>query len=111
MIQPFDQLQKLGQEQFDAAIKVAGTLSRGAQTLAADSAELARKTFEHGSTAVEQLLGVRTLDKAMEIHVDFVRKSYDGLVSHSAKVGEFYSTLATEAFKPYEKLVSKAVSA
>jgi hypothetical protein len=109
MIQPFDQLQKLSQDHFDATVKVMGTLSRGAQILVADSAELAKNTFEQGSTAFEQLLGVRTLDKAVEIQADFVRKSYDGLVSHSTKVGEFYSTLATEAFKPYEGLVPKTV--
>lgn len=111
MIQPFDQIQKLGQEQFEAAVKVMGTLSQGAQALTVDSAELAKKTFEHGSSAVEQLLGARTPDKVMEIHADFVRKSYDGFVSHSAKLNEFYSTLASEALRPYEGWMSKAVSA
>ncbi|MCB8821025.1 phasin family protein [Microvirga rosea] len=109
MIQPFDQLQKFSQDHFDATVKVMGTLSRGAQTLAADSAEFAKNSFQHGSSALEQLMGARTLDKAVEIQTDFVRKSYDGFVSHTAKVGEFYSALATEAFKPYEGLVPKSV--
>lgn len=111
MIQPFDQLQKFGQDQFEAAVKVMGTFSQGAQTIAADSAELAKKTFENGSSAVEQLLGARSPDKIMEIQADFVRKSYDGFVSHSAKLNEFYTTLASEAFRPYGGWVNKSVSA
>ncbi|MGO4571077.1 phasin family protein [Microvirga sp. 2TAF3] len=111
MIQPFDQFQKFGQDNLDATMKVLGTLSKGAQAIAVESAEFAKKAFEQNSAAVEQLLGARSLDKAVEIQADYVRKSYDGLVSQSAKFGDFYSTLATEAFKPYEGLMARAVSA
>lgn len=111
MIQPFDQFQKFGQENLDATMKVLGTFSKGAQAVAADSAEFAKKAFEQNSAVFEQLLGARSLDKAVEIQADYVRKSYDGIVSHSAKLGEFYSALASEALKPYETLMAKTVSA
>ena len=42
MIQPFDQLQKFSQDQFEAAVKVMGTFYQGALTIAADYAVFAK---------------------------------------------------------------------
>lgn len=111
MLQPFAQIQKLGQDNLDATMKALGAFSSNAQSIAAESAEFARKSFEQGSSTVEKLLGVQSLDKAIEIQTTYVKGAYESLVSQSAKMGSLYSTLATEAFKPYEGLLSKALKA
>jgi hypothetical protein len=111
MIQSFDEIQKFGQDNMDATIRSLGALSSSAQAIAAESAEFARKTFEQGTSAVEKLFGVRTIDKAVEVQTDYVKGAYDSLVSQSAKMGVLYTALATETLKPYEGILAKATKA
>ncbi len=111
MIQQFDQFQKFGQDNLDATVKALGVISNNAQAIATESAEFAKKSFEHGSSTIEKLMGVRTLDKAVEIQTDYLKGAYDNLVSQSTKMGALYSALATEALKPYEGFLAKKASA
>ncbi|MBF9234088.1 phasin family protein [Microvirga alba] len=111
MIQSFDEIQKFGQNNMDAAMRAFGAVSNNAQAIAAESAEFARKSFEQSSSAVEKLFGVRTIDKVVEVQADYVKGAYDSLVSQSAKMGVLYSALATEALKPYEGILAKATKA
>ena len=106
MIQQFDQIQKLGKDNADAALKTFGAVSKGAQTIAVESADFAKKSFEQGTATIEKLVGAKTLDKAIEIHTDFLKSAYEGFVAQSTKVGELYASLAKDAFKPYEGLVA-----
>jgi hypothetical protein len=108
MLQPFTQIQKFGQDNLDATMKALGAFSSNSQTIATETAEFARKSFEQTSSTLEKLLGVQTLDKAVEIQAAYVKGAYDSLVSQSAKIDSLYSTLATETLKPYEGLLSKA---
>ncbi len=108
MLQPFNQIQKFGQDNLDATMKAFGAFSSNSQAIVNEAAEFARKSFEHTSSTVEKLLGVQTLDKAVEIQTAYVKGAYENLVSQSAKVGSLYSALATETLKPYEGLLSKA---
>ncbi|MBM6579286.1 phasin family protein [Microvirga sp. BT689] len=108
MLQPFTQIQKFGQDNLDATMKALGAFSSNSQAIATETAEFARKSFEQTSSTLEKLIGVQTLDKAVEIQTAYMRGAYDSLVSQSAKIGSLYSTLATETLKPYEGLLSKA---
>ncbi len=106
MVQQFDQFQKFGQENVDAALKSFGAVSKGAQTIAVEAADYAKKTFETSSSTFEKLMGAKSLDKAIEIQSDYVKSAYEGFVAQSTKVGELYASLAKDAFKPYEGLVA-----
>ena len=109
MLQQFDQFQKFGQDNMDAAMKTLGAVSKSAQTIAVEAAEYAKKSFETGTATVEKLLGAKTLDKAFEIQADYVKGAYEGLVAQSTRMGELYASLAKEAFRPYEGIVPKPV--
>ena len=111
MIQQFDQFQKYGQDNVDAAMKTFGAVTKGAQTIAIEAADYARKSFEQGSAAFEKLVGAKTLDKAVEIQTEFLKSSYEGFVAQSTKMGELYASLAKDAFKPFEAAVAKAPAA
>ena len=111
MLQPFAQFQKFGQDNLDATMKALGALSSNSQAIATETAEFARKSFEQTSSTVEKLLGVQTLDKAVEIQAAYVKGAYDSLVNQSTKMGALYSALATETVKPYEGLLKKATAA
>jgi hypothetical protein len=106
MIQQFDSIQKFGKENVDAAMKSFGAVSKGAQAIAVETADFAKKSFEQSSATFEKLAGAKTLDKAIEIHTDFLKTAYEGFVAQSTKVGELYASLAKDAFKPYEGLVA-----
>ena len=43
MIQQFDQFQKFGQDNVDATVKAFGAVSKGAQVIAVESADYAKK--------------------------------------------------------------------
>jgi hypothetical protein len=108
MIQQLDQIQKLGKDNADAALKTFGLVSKGAQAIAIESADFAKKSFEQGTATIEKLVGAKTLDKAIEIQTDYVRSAYEGVVAQATKMGELYANLAKDAFKPYETLVAKS---
>jgi hypothetical protein len=107
MIQQFDQFQKFGQDNLDAVVKTFGAVTKGAQTIALEAADYARKSFEQSTVTVEKLVGAKTLDKAIEIHTDYLKNAYEGFVAQSTKIGELYAGVAKEAFKPYERLAAK----
>jgi hypothetical protein len=111
MHQPFTQIQKFGQDNLDATVKALGAFSSNSQMIASETADFARKSFEQTSATVEKLIGVQTLDKALEIQTAFVKGAYDSLVSQATKMGALYSALATETMKPYEGLLSKTTAA
>src|SRR5829696_2882617 len=107
MIQ-IDTIQKFSKDNADAALKSFGVVSKGAQAIAVETADYAKKSFEQSTATLEKLVGAKTLDKAIEIQTDFVKSAYEGFVAQSTKLGELYASLAKEAFKPYEGLVAVA---
>jgi hypothetical protein len=108
MFAQFDDLQKLGKEQMDVAMKAFGAVSKGAQAIAVELADYSKKSFEQGTAAVEKLAGAKTLDKAFEIQSAYLKSTYENLVAQTTKLGELYADLAKEAVKPYESLYARA---
>jgi hypothetical protein len=106
-MQQFDQIQKLGKDNMDATMKVAGTVQKGVQAIAVETADYAKRSFEQGTAAMEKLVGARSLDKAVEIQTDYLRQAYEGFVSQSTKMGELYAGLARETLKPYETAMAR----
>ena len=111
MLQPFTNLQKLGQENMEAALKAAGAFSTNAQAIVNETAEFARKSFEHNSDTFEKLVGAQSLEKAIEVQTAYVKGAYESLVGQSGKLGALYTALATDTFKPFEGLLSKSTKA
>jgi len=54
------------------------------------------------------LLGVKSLDKAIEVQTDYAKNAYEGFVSQANKLGALYADLAKETYKPFEAIVAKA---
>ncbi len=106
MMQQFDALQKFSKDNVDAALKTFGAVSKGAQAIAVETADYAKKAFEETTATLEKLVGARTLDKAFEIQSDYVKSAYENFVVQSTKIGELYANLAKEALKPFEGVVA-----
>ena len=109
MVQQFDHFQKFGQDNVEMALKTFGAVSKGAQAIAVEAADYAKKSFEQGTATFEKLVGAKTLDKAIEIQTEYLKGTYESFVAQSTKMGELYASVAKEAFKPLEAAVSKAV--
>lgn len=107
MINAFEDIQKYGKENLDLAIKAFGVQQKGVQAIASEVADYSKKTVEVGSAQFEKLLGVKTLDKAIELQAEFAKASYEGYVAHATKVGELVTELAKEATKPLETIFAK----
>ena len=111
MIQQIDQFQKFGHDNLDAVVKTVGAVTKGAQTIALEAADYARKSFEHSASTMEKLVGARTLDKAVEIQTTYVKDTYESLMAQATRLGELYTAVAKDAFKPYEGIVAKTTAA
>ena len=108
MVKNFEDLQQVGKENMDSAMKCWGALSRGTQAIAVEMADYTKKTFEDGTAALEKLFGVKSFDKAIEVQTEFAKTAYEGFVAEATKLGELYADLAKESYKPFESMMAKA---
>jgi len=108
MVKNFDDLQQVGKENVEVALKSMGALSKGSQAIAVEVADYSKKVFEDNTAALEKLFGVKSFDKAVEVQTEYAKTSYEGFVARANKLGELYTELAKETYKPYETLFAKA---
>ena len=110
MVKNFDEMQQFGKDNLDASMKSFGAVSKSAQAIAVEFADYSKKMFEQGTAATEKLIGAKSLDKAFEVQTDFVRSSYESFVAEATKLGQLYSDLAKEAYKPFESQFGKVTA-
>jgi len=108
MVKNLEDLQQVGKENVDIALKSMGVLSKGGQAIATEVADYSKKSFEDGTAALEKLFGVKSVEKAIELQTEYVKTAYEGFVAKASKIGELYADLAKETYKPFETLMAKA---
>ena len=108
MTTTFEDAQKYSRDNMDLALKSLGSVSKGFQAIAVEVADYSKKTFEDNSAHVEKLIGIKTIDKAIEVQSAFVKSSYETYLARMTKIGELYADLAKESYKPVETAISKA---
>lgn len=107
MLKQVEDFQKLGKEGVDASVQSMTVASKGAQAIAVEMADYARKSFEQSTSAFEKLLGARTFDRAIEVQTEFAKTAYEGFVAQATKMGEIYASVAKDTYKPLEGYLSK----
>jgi hypothetical protein len=108
MVKSFEDLQTVGKDNVDAALKSFGALSKSGQAIAVELADYSKKSFEQGTAALEQLFGVKSFDKAFEVQTDYAKAAYEGFVAEASKLGDLYADLAKETYKPFEAAYARA---
>ena len=108
MVKNLEDLQQVGKENVDMALKSMGALSKSAQAIAVEVADYQKKSFEDGTAALEKLFGVKSLDKAIEVQTEYAKTAYEGFVAKASKIGELYADFAKETYKPFETIMAKA---
>ena len=92
----------------DLALKSVGTVSKSAQAIAVEIADYSKKSFENSTAALEKLFGVKSIEKAIELQTEYAKSAYEGFVAEATKIGEMYTAMAKESYKPFESLLAKA---
>jgi len=111
MFTNIEDMQKMSKEQFDAAKVSADALTKGLQQIATEATEFTKKSMESSNGLFEKLSGVKTLDKAIEIHTDFAKSAYEAMVAQATKMGELYTAIAKDVYKPVEEAFAKVQAA
>jgi hypothetical protein len=78
------------------------------QTIANAYRDYTRKSFEEFGSFVEQLSGARSLDKAMTVQTEFVKRAYETSVAESQKICDLHTRLAKQTLDPFKGLAGKA---
>jgi hypothetical protein len=107
MYENFETFQKISKDNVDVALKSFGAVSKGMQAIAVEFADYSKKSFEQGTSALEKLIGAKSLDKAIEAQTDYLKTAYEGFVAEATKLGELYADLAKETYKPLEGVIAK----
>ena len=110
MFSKIDDVQKLGRDQMDGALKSFGALSKGMQAIALEAADHSKSSFEASTAAFERLIGARTLGGAVEVQSEFAKASYEGFLAYGRKVGDLFTETAKETLKPYEAAFNGVVA-
>jgi hypothetical protein len=107
MVKNIDELQQFGKDNMDATVKSFGSLSKSWQAISVELADYSKRVFEQSTAATEKLLGAKSIEKAVEVQSDYVKSAYEGYVAEATKLGELYSDLAREVYKPFESQFGK----
>jgi len=81
------------------------------QTIANAYGDYTKKSIQETRSFVDKLMGVRSVEQAIEIQTEFTRQAYESFVAESQKICGLYSELAKQIFKPWEGFVPKATRA
>ncbi len=83
----------------EAAAPAGEQLPVNMQTIANAYRDYTRKSFQENRSFVEKLMGVRSLDKAVEVQTDFATQAYANFVAQSQRICGLYSQLAGQALR------------
>jgi hypothetical protein len=111
MAMQFEDIQKASKEQLEHAATAAASLTRGFQAIATEATDYSKRSLEHTSSYIEKLMGVKSLETAIQIQSEFAKTQLEGFVAQATKMSELYKELAKEAFKPVETAMSQAKGA
>ena len=91
MVANFDSVQQIGKEQFEAVSAAAAAVTKGWQSIAAETTDYSKKSFEKSRLLAEKLITVKKIDEALALQSDFAKSAYEDFVAEATKIGELYS--------------------
>ena len=97
-------------EQIDPADASTNSFPGGFHAIATAYSDYTRKSFEDTRSFVEQLSGVKSVDKAIEIQTEFAKSAFETFMAESQKIGALYRDLAAESCKPFGGFLAKMPS-
>ena len=77
------------------------------QTIANAYRDYTRKSFQESGCLVDNLMGVRSFEKAIEVQTEFARRAYANFVAELQKMTDLYRELAKQTFRPWSGFAAK----
>lgn len=110
MTHNLDDFQNFGKQQLEAATASSSSFVKSLQTIAAETTDYSKKSFENGAAFLEKLRGAKSFDSAIQIQSEYAKATYADFIAQATKIGELYSGLCKEAFRPIETAIAKVQS-
>jgi len=109
MLEPFqkatEDFQKKSKDNYEAILRSYGEFTKGLQAIGTRATDYSKQAFEDATLTFEKLLGAKSLEQAIEIQSQYAKKAYDTWVAEATKIGEMYTAVARDAYKPVEQAV------
>lgn len=102
MVNGFEELQKLSREGMDRTMTYIDAWTKGVQAIAVEVSEGSKKAYEQNSAFVQDLMGARTLDRAVEVQTGYAKSAYEALVAQATKLNGMWVDMTKDAVKPFE---------
>jgi phasin family protein len=96
------QAQERMQSSFDAASRSFSEANKGFQALAAEMMEYSKSAFDDAIRTWEQLIGVKSLEQAIQIQSEYAKRVYETHMAELKKLGEMSVGMVRDASKPVE---------
>ncbi len=97
----FPDIKAFGTNPFEAFTTATAASTKGLEAIAAETTDYSKKSFEKSRAFFfDKLTGVKKIDEAIQLQTDFAKSAYEDFLAHATKIGQLYSSLAKEAFKP-----------
>ena len=94
--------QKAAETGFEAASRSFGEANKGFQALAAEMMNYSKAAFDDSIRTWGELIGVRSLEQAIQIQSDYAKRVYENHMAELSKVGEMCMGTMRDAAKPVE---------
>lgn len=111
MANHIEDFQKISKDQLEHVSATTASVTRGFQAIATETTDYSKRSLESTSSFFEKLLGVKSVDAAIQLQTEFAKSQFEGFVAQSTKIGEIYKEIAKEAFKPVETAFAQGKAA
>lgn len=105
-----DDANRQGKQVLDGMLKNYSEVAKGLQAIATENTDYSRKVFQDLTTHMERLMGVRSIETAIELQTGFAKSAYEGFVAQSARIGELYTDLGKTVTKPFEAAIAQSTA-
>jgi hypothetical protein len=86
----------------EAASRSFTEANKGFQALAAEMMNYSKAAWDDVIRTWEQLIGVRSLEQAIQIQSDYAKRVYENHMAELSKLGEMCAGMVRDASKPVE---------
>ena len=111
MANQMDDMRNMGKAQMEQVSSTIASMTRGLQAIATETTEYSKRSLESTSALVEKLVGVKSIDTAIQLQSEFAKAQYAGFMAQANKMGELYKSMTKDAFKPMETAMAHGKAA
>ncbi len=111
MANQMEDMRNMGKTQMEQMSSTIASMTRGLQAIATETTEYSKRSLESTSALVEKLVGVKSIDTAIQLQSEFAKAQFEGFMAQASKMGELYKNMSKEAFKPMETAMAQGKAA